>query len=325
MKSAIIIGTHNNAGHVVETIHSVRAQSDQDWRCLVIDNGSTDSTAEVVRGAIEGDGRFCLFKKANEGPSAFRNMGFEKVRGQCQYIHFLDGDDMLKRDFLRVLGGHLDRNPQAGVVACQFDVVNEGGLPIGAGFRTRYARGMLGLPRRLADSEVNTPFEGLFAATGQGPFAVFRAEVFAKTSGYEPAFWSHEDSDIFCQMALLAEVHYLPERLYTKRVHGANLTTAATSDYGKFRDKWDLYCSDSAEVNARVEQAFRYYHGVHAPLRHFKIGLMAMGEIVRGRESGSWRWAMACFGKGFADFCLKRALRKRWAEREQARLARQRA
>jgi glycosyltransferase involved in cell wall biosynthesis len=322
MKAAVIIGTYNNETHIAQAIESVRSQTLSDWRCIIIDNGSSDASGSIAQNEIRMDGRFEYIQKQNEGPSAFRNMGFSRVKGECEYVHFLDGDDVLKKDFLEILCYHLDTNPNAGIAACQFNVINEGGELISSGLRSRYAPGFLGFPKRLMPKNIITPFEAFYAATGQGPFAVFRASVFARTTGYEMSFWSHEDSDIFCQMALLSEVHYLPDRLYSKRKHEHNLTGSSLANYGRFREKWDFYFSDDPETTRRVDSAFKYYHGRHAPLRHFKIAIMAFRQFLKSGKVHSFRWSLQCFKKGVDDLFLKKELKRRWTQRERLRRSR---
>jgi glycosyltransferase involved in cell wall biosynthesis len=322
MKAAIIIGTYNNEAHIAETIESVKAQSMTCWKAIVIDNGSSDKTSLIARNAIKGDSRFRFLQKANEGPSAFRNLGFAEIGKDCEYLHFLDGDDILTVEFMEILCDHLDANPSVGIAACQFDVIDERGHVVSPGFRSRFAPGFLGFPRQLKSNEVLTPFETFYSATGQGPFAIFRSSVFAQTNGYEPDFWSHEDSDIFCQMALLSEVHFLPAHLYRKRTHGHNLTRSSRADYGKFRNKWDNYFSDNSETNRKIEIAFKYYYRRHAPLRHFKISIKAFKEFLRNKELHSLLWSCECFKNGFIDLFLQKELTKRLIQREKLRLSR---
>lgn len=322
MKVGVIIGTYNNGAHIAQTIASVKSQTMHDWRCIIIDNESTDESSVLAKNATRGDSRFECLQKKNEGPSAFRNLGFGRMGKDCDYVHFLDGDDVLKENFLEVLVNHLDLNPKAGIAACQFDIINEDGKFLAAGFRSRFSPGFLGFPRQLKPNEKVTPFEAFYSATGQGPFAVFRSRIFADTNGYALDFWSHEDSDIFCQMALLSEVHYLPERLYQKRIHGHNLTRSSRADYGKFREKWDYYFSDSPAINKRIENAFKYYYGRHAPFRHFKISIEAFNEFVRHRKLPSLRWSWECFSNGFVDLMFKKELTRRWAQRERLRALR---
>lgn len=90
---SVIIPVYNGAGFICETLESVRRQTFTDWECIVIDDGSTDDTAAVVKSAIAGDNRFLYAYQPNSGLSAARNAGLERARGE--YIQFLDADDVL--------------------------------------------------------------------------------------------------------------------------------------------------------------------------------------------------------------------------------------
>lgn len=311
----IVIITYNNVNHVSDAITSVKGQTFHNWVCWIVDNGSSDETASVVEDAINNDSRFQFVKKENEGPSAGRNHGYALLPEDLQYIHFLDGDDRLKPFFLEKMVDYLEAHPAVGLLGCQFDVIDENGNILGPGFRSRIAPNSFGLPRSLTDFEPNTPFETFFSATGQGPFALFRNSVFKLTTGYEQDFWSHEDSDIFCQMCLEAEVHYMPDRLYEKRTHGNNLTFSPKADYKKFRDKWDYFVSDRTEVNIKIECAIKYYYGIHAPIRHFKVGLKAAGEFIKQREKHRFEWMLKLFKDGLRELLLSKTLKNRLAHR----------
>lgn len=316
MKVGIIIGTYNNFHHISDTIKSVQNQTFKNWSCLIIDNGSIDDTVSIIEQRIENDRRFEFFQKNNEGPSAGRNFGHAKLANDVEYVHFLDGDDLLKPNFLEIMVSYLESNEDVGLLGCQFDVINQNGTYVGPGYRSRVAPNAFGFPKKIPDSEFNTPFEAFFSATGQGPFALFRNSVFNLTTGYEKDFWSHEDSDIFCQMCLMAEVHYLPNRLYQKRVHSNNLTFSPKASYEKFRNKWDFYFSDNLEVNSRIEDALKYYYGIHAPLRHFKVFVKASKEFMSNRELSKFKWMSKLFTAGVKDLFFRKSLKDRLSQRK---------
>ncbi len=306
---------YNNALHIEETIESVRDQTISDWISIIVDNGSTDDTAEKMINIIAGDDRFHFYKKNNEGPSAGRNYGYKKLPSQIEYIHFLDGDDKLKPEFLEVMVSYMNSHEEVGLLGCQFDLVDECSNYIGPGYRSRFAPNSMGFPRSLRIDEKNTPFESFFSATGQGAFALFKKKVYDLTTGYEEAFWSHEDSDIFCQMALFADVHYLSDRLYIVRDKRNSLTGSPKADYSKFRDKWDFYFSEDDEVNSKIDNALKYYYGAHAPLRHFKISIKAGREFLKNGKMATLKWFLQCFTRGLMDLLLRKELKRRWKQR----------
>ena len=98
MLVSIIIPCYNQAGFVEETLLSVFNQEYSDWECLLIDDGSTDNTAEILKEWTKKDNRFSYYKKENSGVSAARNFGLGKAKGD--FIQFLDADDLVAADKL---------------------------------------------------------------------------------------------------------------------------------------------------------------------------------------------------------------------------------
>lgn len=310
MKAGIVIITYNNEHHVEAAIDSILNQSFPEWEMVVVDNGSTDRTPEVTKARTSGRPEISVYIKENEGPSAGRNFGLSKLSPDVEYVQFLDGDDMLDDQFLEVMIAHLDKNPDVGLLGCQYDTIDEAGQYLGPGFRSRYRAGLFQFPTLIPDNILLTPFQSFFAATGQGAFALFRKSVLEKTTGYEHHFWSHEDSDIFCQMALIAQVHYLPRRLYKVRVRESSLSNSHRRDYGKFRDKWDFYDSDLQDVKSTIENSLKYYYTRHKPLRDFKVGLKSFIEGIKNFKKNDLNWSRECFGNGIHDLLFQKSYKR---------------
>jgi glycosyltransferase involved in cell wall biosynthesis len=89
-KVSVIIPTHNRAGYLGGAIESVLKQTFKDLEVIVVDDNSTDNTAEVVR-RFKNRRINYIRKNTNKGPSAARNTGLAAARGK--YIAFLDDDD----------------------------------------------------------------------------------------------------------------------------------------------------------------------------------------------------------------------------------------
>src|SRR5437764_15240818 len=89
-KVSVIVPTYNQAGFLREAIRSVMAQTEPDWEMIVVNNQSTDDTAEVVRSFQ--DPRIRLFDIQNGGVIAkSRNRGLAEARSL--FVAFLDSDD----------------------------------------------------------------------------------------------------------------------------------------------------------------------------------------------------------------------------------------
>ena len=94
----VILPCYDLQDHIAAAIHSVQAQSFTDFETLVIDDGSTDGTAQAAGAAIGDDSRFRLICRPHQGLSAARNAGLDAAQGEL--IAFLDGDDAFEPDFL---------------------------------------------------------------------------------------------------------------------------------------------------------------------------------------------------------------------------------
>lgn len=91
----IIMATYNRAHFIVETLLSIQKQTFTEWECLIIDDGGTDNTVEVITPLLEKDSRFKYFKRKDnylKGLPGCRNYGLDLAKGE--YIIFFDDDDI---------------------------------------------------------------------------------------------------------------------------------------------------------------------------------------------------------------------------------------
>ncbi|CAM3438996.1 glycosyltransferase family 2 protein [Aequorivita lipolytica] len=93
---SIIIPTYNRASLIGETLDSVLAQTYQNWECIVVDDGSTDNTDEILAQYTSKDSRFQFYHRPENrlpGGNAARNYGFEVSNGI--YVNWFDSDDLM--------------------------------------------------------------------------------------------------------------------------------------------------------------------------------------------------------------------------------------
>ena len=92
---SIIVPTFNRSTMVVELINSILAQTWRPIEIIVVDDGSTDDTAEIVGNwlPVEDRCRIVLLRQDNAGPASARNLGLQHARGE--FIQFVDSDDLL--------------------------------------------------------------------------------------------------------------------------------------------------------------------------------------------------------------------------------------
>ncbi len=111
---SVIIPVYNGARCVDDAVKSVLAQTFEDWELVIVNDGSTDDTLEVLK-KYEGDGRIRIFSQPNAGVSAARNRGMSLAR--YDYYTFLDADDVWNADHLETIKSLVDKYPGAGLYA----------------------------------------------------------------------------------------------------------------------------------------------------------------------------------------------------------------
>ena len=115
-KVSVVIPVYNNEAFVRETLDSLKNQTFPDFEALVVDDGSSDSSASIIREYEASDKRFHYIFQENSGAGPARNNGMKRARGE--YISFLDGDDLYDPDYLKRMTGALDRT-RADVCVCE--------------------------------------------------------------------------------------------------------------------------------------------------------------------------------------------------------------
>lgn len=98
---SIIIPTYNNSQYICRCIESVLACGSEELEVIIVDDGSTDNTGEIVKALAEKDGRIRYVYRQNTGVSAARNYGINLARGK--WFFFVDGDDVVDAEMIRML------------------------------------------------------------------------------------------------------------------------------------------------------------------------------------------------------------------------------
>lgn len=117
MKISIITASYNYAQYIEEAIDSVINQSYQDWELIIVDDGSSDNSAEIIKSYCAKDSRIKLFqhdKGANKGLKETLLLGLEKATGK--WIAFLESDDFFEPDNLTEKVKIIERHGNLGLV-----------------------------------------------------------------------------------------------------------------------------------------------------------------------------------------------------------------
>lgn len=114
---SIIIPVFNNESTIEETIKSVISQDYENLEVIIVNDGSTDRTIEILEKISNQYQKIQVYSKENEGVSAARNYGFKRSQGK--YVVFLDADDLLAKTFISECADVMDNNNTLSVVYTQ--------------------------------------------------------------------------------------------------------------------------------------------------------------------------------------------------------------
>jgi len=106
---SVVVPTYNYGHLIAETIDSVQSQTYSNWEMLIVDDGSTDNTEEIVVRSAASDSRIRYIRQANAKQAAARNTGIKQARGE--YFQFLDADDLIEPRKLEQQVRFLEQEP----------------------------------------------------------------------------------------------------------------------------------------------------------------------------------------------------------------------
>jgi hypothetical protein len=130
---SVIIPSYNQGLFLKEALNSVLAQTYQNFEIIIVDDGSTDNTAELVRSFS--DPRICYIYQENRGLSSARNSGVRQAHGS--FLTYLDSDDLFLAEKIELLVAEMVANPELGLIAGQAVPIDEKGRRIGKIFNRR--------------------------------------------------------------------------------------------------------------------------------------------------------------------------------------------
>lgn len=125
----VVVPMYNSAETVARTLESIRTQTFEDWRCVVVDDGSTDAGPVVVKSFMEADPRFGMISQANKGLPGARNTGLEAALSSgSRLISFVDSDDWMDP---RAYEWLVPAAAETGASYAGYELCREDGSPLG--------------------------------------------------------------------------------------------------------------------------------------------------------------------------------------------------
>lgn len=204
---SVITPCFNSEHFLGETLDCLLSQTFKEWECILVNDGSTDHTLDIIKEYVSNDNRFSFIDKQNEGPSIARNVAVAASHGK--YILPLDSDDLIASTYLEKAVSYFEGHPETRLV--------------------------YGMARFFGDVEEPWPlgeykFEYMIWDNHIFNSAVYKKEDFDRVGGYNPNMKGGLEDWNFLLSILdqKAIVYQIPEVMYFYRRHG--LTRGAVAD-----------------------------------------------------------------------------------------------
>ncbi len=217
---SVIVPMRNAEAYVTATLESILQEMSLPLEIVIVDDGSTDSSTDCVRGV--GDPRVRLIPGPCEGISAALNLGFEAAKGEI--LMRCDADDVYPPGRIAHQVNWLGRNPEFGAVCGNYSTIDSRGALV-----VRHDCG------REA-TEITQELRNGVTRTHLCTFAI-RSSFYRQLSGFRPYFKTAEDIDFQLRLGETCKVLYLPNSFLNYRLHDASVTHRKRSEEREFFDR----------------------------------------------------------------------------------------
>ena len=265
---SVVVPVYNQGQYLEEALQSLLTQTYRTIEIIVLNDGSTDTTPEVLK---KYTGRLYWESQPNMGQSRTLNKGWQMAKGE--FLSYLSGDDALLPDAIATFVDYLGRHPTAVLTYCDFDLID---------------------PHSRVIRQVTTPdfnFQRMITdvVCPPGPCPVFRRVAFEKAGLWDAQFRQMPDYDYWLRLGLQGDFVRIPRVLAKFRVHESSQTFSQASE-------------DRAEEPVRIIQGFFENPSVPTDLRSFRSQALSRAYLVSaqlhvraGRYGTGWRYIRRAF------------------------------
>lgn len=287
VRVSIVIPAYNAARYLSQTVESVRAQAIADWELVIIDDGSTDNTANLGWEFGRRDSRIRLIRQPNMGVAAARNRGMVEARPATPYITFLDHDDVWEPQTLELLIEALESRPEAVAAYGLAHYIDAQGRAFRPGELEAEQQGRKGVrdgrivplgddaPTTFTALNLN---EGCRIAT-PGQVLIRRSEL-EGVGGFDPGCTPCDDWDMWLRLSRRGYFAFVQKRVLGYRLHGENASLGKQRmerAHRATRRKLLLSTEPGSDERRIALLGYRYYCGRKLT---YMLGSLADGAVV---------------------------------------------
>ena len=268
MRVSIIIPAYNSQRYLAATLDSVLAQTVPDWELVIVDDGSSDDTPQIVQQYSRRDNRIRSIRQENAGIARARNRGLKETSSSSEFVAFLDHDDVWEPDALEVLIAALEQNPKCPAAHGLSRFIDAEGKPVFVGeLEKDQATRRYVLGRKVAELSVEPPtsfevemFQNKISTVGQ---AMVRRSFFNGEPAFDARWVPCDDWDLYLRLTLAGGIAFVPKVTIGWRTHQTNTSLDRNAMYSMadiLREHYAENAGFSLEVRDKVRLANRFWY-----------------------------------------------------------------
>ena len=207
---SVVMPAFNAERYLRPALDSVLSQDYDDFDVIVVNDGSTDSTAAILEAYAARDRRLRVMTQPNQGAAAANNLAINAT--DAEFIARMDADDISLPGRLSRLVGYLDEHPNAGAVGSGVAFIDHGGH--------QFARQI----ERMAHTKITHALKSGRRNPLLNPSVMFRRRCWLDAGGERVCFVRAHDFDLWIRLAAVHAIHAIPDVLLHYRIHGDNVS-----------------------------------------------------------------------------------------------------
>ena len=207
---SVVMGVYNGMPHLREALESILSQVGVDLEMIVVDDGSTDVTPDLLAAMAARDQRLHVIRQRNQGLTKALIRGCEAARGV--YIARQDSDDYSLPGRLRAQRDLLAADSSLAFVSCWSEAIGPGGEVLLEHQRPADPQAATGL---LLDRVAGPPGHGS---------VMMRRSAYQAVGGYRSELYFAQDSDLWLRLAQVGSIAYVPSMLYRFRIDSSSIS-----------------------------------------------------------------------------------------------------
>lgn len=259
---SVIVPTYNRADYLIEAVESVCNQTYNNWELLIVDDGSTDNTVDVLVEYLKDD-RIHYWHQDNQGQSVARQKALDNATGE--YVAFLDSDNLWFPERLQLGVTELSKDSDIAVAYGDVTTIDENGNETSRTNMRRYSG-------RIAAQLLRDNFVTMNTS-------LVRRSAIDRVGGMRPTVRRADDYDLWLRMSALFKFIYIPEYMAEYRVMDDQISSNKDGRFSSNREIIENFHKEYPDAVSFGEKRrawssfFTRKAGYEASMKRYKSGL----------------------------------------------------